>query len=92
MSDAPSQGEEGGKGESGLDREKVEKDLSELRKKLNARRKIVERDEGVERAKEEVVACLKVNDRRPLDCWEQVERFKAEVGRLERSFVDRNAA
>lgn len=52
----------------------------------------MEKDEGVEKAKEAVVACLKVNDRRPLDCWQEVENFKAEVGRLERTFVDKNAA
>lgn len=77
---------------TGLDRNAVAKDLEELRKKLNARKKIAEKDAGVEKAKEEVIACLKVNDRRPLDCWQEVEKFKAEVGRLERSFVDRNAA
>lgn len=67
------------------------KDLEELRKKLNARKKLVEKDAKVEKAKEEVVACLKVHDRRPLDCWKEVETFKAEVARLERSFVDKIA-
>lgn len=51
----------------------------------------MEKDEKVERAKDQVVACLRKNDRRPLDCWQEVETFKAEVVRLERSFVDRTA-
>jgi altered-inheritance-of-mitochondria protein 13 len=77
---------------TGVDRNAVAKDLEDLRKKLNSRKRIMEKDDAVEKAKDAVVACLKVNDRRPLDCWQEVEKFKAEVGRLERSFVDKNAA
>lgn len=47
-------------------------------------------DKDVENAKADVVSCLKKNDRRPLDCWREVETFKTEVGRLERAFVERN--
>jgi altered-inheritance-of-mitochondria protein 13 len=78
--------------QTGLDRNAVAKDLEDLRKKLNSRKRIMEKDDAVEKAKDAVVACLKVNDRRPLDCWQEVEKFKAEVGRLERTFVDKNAA
>ena len=46
-------------------------------------------DKEVEMAKEKVVQCLRVNDRRPLDCWREVEGFKREVGRLERGFLGR---
>lgn len=46
-------------------------------------------DEGVQKARTGVVACLRGNDRRPLDCWEEVEAFKREVARLEEGFVDR---
>merc|ERR1711881_83779 len=53
------------------------------------KKKVEEVDEGVTRAKEELVQCLRVNDRRPLDCWKEREAFKREVGRLEREFVER---
>jgi MICOS complex subunit MIC19 len=53
-----------------------------LRKKLEQRKKLTAVDEGVEKAKSEVVKCLRENDRRPLDCWKEVENFKNEVRRL----------
>ncbi len=59
-----------------------------MRRKLEGRKKLVEVDGAVEKAKEEVVSCLRTNDRRPLDCWREVEAFKREVGRLERGFVE----
>jgi MICOS complex subunit MIC19 len=43
----------------------------------------------VAKAREELVGCLRKNDRRPLDCWRQVEEFKESVGRMEREFVER---
>ena len=46
-------------------------------------------DPAVEKAKEEMVGCLRMNDRRPLDCWEQVETFKREVTKLEQKFVEK---
>ena len=46
-------------------------------------------DEGVEKAKSEVVKCLRENDRRPLDCWKEVENFKNEVRRLEGVWVEK---
>lgn len=48
-----------------------------------------EADAGVEKAREGLVQCLRLNDRRPLDCWEEREAFKREVARLERQFVDK---
>lgn len=50
-------------------------------------REDVGRDERVRKAKEGVVRCLRVNDRRPLDCWREVEVFRQEVGRLEGRFL-----
>ena len=44
-------------------------------------------DKAVEKAKEDMVSCLRKNDRRPLDCWKEVEVFKREVGRLERGYL-----
>jgi altered-inheritance-of-mitochondria protein 13 len=72
-----------------LGREAVQNDVQELRKKLEGRKKLAEVDEGVEKAKSEVVRCLRENDRRPLDCWKEVETFKEEVRRLERSWVEK---
>lgn len=73
-----------------LDRDAVAKEIDELRKKLNGRKQIIEMDKEVAKAKEEVVACLRLNDRRPLDCWQEVQNFKTEVGKLERRFVEGN--
>lgn len=74
-----------------LGRDSVMKEIETLRRTLGERkiREEVDADRGVKRAKEEVVQCLRVNDRRPLDCWREVEAFKREVGRLEKGFVER---
>ena len=34
---------------------------------------------------------LRNQSARPLDCWREVEAFKAEVGKLERAFVEKAA-
>ncbi|KAI5204035.1 hypothetical protein E4T42_04556 [Aureobasidium subglaciale] len=67
----------------------VSKEVAELRSKLERRKNLDKTDVAVEKAKEGLVQCLRLNDRRPLDCWEQVETFKAEVAKLEAKFVDR---
>jgi altered-inheritance-of-mitochondria protein 13 len=72
-----------------LGRQSVQNDVAELRKKLEQRKKVVELDEAVEKAKGDVVTCLRVNDRRPLDCWREVERFREEVRRLEGGWVEK---
>ncbi|KAA6413938.1 MAG: hypothetical protein FRX48_02300 [Lasallia pustulata] len=74
-----------------LGRESVMKEIETLRRALGERkiREEVDADRGVKKAKEEVVQCLRINDRRPLDCWREVEAFKREVGRLEKGFVER---
>jgi altered-inheritance-of-mitochondria protein 13 len=72
-----------------LSRESVNAEIEQLRAKLEGRRKLVEVDERVERARNEVATCLRLHDRRPLDCWKEVEGFKREVARLEEAFVDR---
>ncbi len=74
-----------------LSREGVQGEIEALKEKL-ARRRVREEvvgDGGVGRAREEVVGCLRVNDRRPLDCWREVEAFRREVGRLEGAFLGR---
>ena len=67
----------------------VSKEVEALRAKLQERRKVHELPEGVEAARNEVVRCLRENDRRPLDCWKEVEAFKEEVRRLEKGWVDK---
>ncbi|OCL08961.1 DUF1690-domain-containing protein [Glonium stellatum] len=67
----------------------VSKEIEELKKKLEARKKLEQVDPAVQKAKENVVTCLRMNDRRPLDCWKEVETFRQEVGRLEREFVEK---
>ncbi|EOD43179.1 hypothetical protein GTA08_BOTSDO07453 [Neofusicoccum parvum] len=67
----------------------VEKEIEGLRRKLEERKRLEQPDKGVEEAKGKVVECLRINDRRPLDCWREVEAFKKEVGRLEKEFVER---
>lgn len=67
----------------------MSKEIEELKRKLDGRKKVEKADGDVEKARDELVNCLRINDRRPLDCWEQREAFKREVGRLERGFVER---
>ncbi|KAK4452925.1 hypothetical protein QBC34DRAFT_397385 [Podospora aff. communis PSN243] len=75
--------------ESKVTRQSVSKEVEALRAKLQERRKVRELPEGVETARNEVVRCLRENDRRPLDCWKEVEAFKEEVRRLEKGWVDK---
>ncbi|KAF2770440.1 DUF1690-domain-containing protein [Teratosphaeria nubilosa] len=77
------------KKDSGRSHDSVHMEITELRQKLEARKKADRSSPEVEKAKESLVQCLRVNDRRPLDCWREVEEFKREVGRLERAFVER---
>ena len=72
-----------------LSRASVQKEIETLKKKLQQRqlKEDVVNDKGVNKAREEVVQCLRVNDRRPLDCWKEVEAFRKEVGRLEGAFL-----
>lgn len=69
----------------------VAKDIAGLRTRLEARQREVSRPlpEPVEKARSDVVQCLRNNDRRPLDCWREVAAFKDEVRKLEASWVDR---
>lgn len=78
--------------ENDVSRQKVNKEVEALRAKLEERRKVRELPESMETARSEVVRCLRENDRRPLDCWKEVEAFKEEVRRLERGWVDKVVA
>ena len=61
----------------------------DLRQKLDSRKKVDNVSPEVKRAQEKLISCLRTNDRRPLDCWQEVETFKAEVGKLEKAFVQK---
>ncbi len=73
-----------------LSRHALSKEVDALRTRLEARRKTVRTlPETVENARSDVVRCLRDNDRRPLDCWKEVETFKEEVRKLEKQWVDK---
>ncbi|OQE42399.1 hypothetical protein PENCOP_c004G00922 [Penicillium coprophilum] len=72
-----------------ISRDSVAAEIEQLRSKLDGRRKLVELDDGVAKARSDVASCLQLNDRRPLNCWEEVDAFKREVARMEAAFVDR---
>ena len=72
-----------------LSRAKVQEEIEKLKGMLKERqlKEDIMNDKGVSKAREGIVACLRLNDRRPLDCWKEVETFKREVGRLEGAFL-----
>ncbi|KYK60919.1 DUF1690 domain-containing protein [Drechmeria coniospora] len=78
--------------QDGPSRASVGREVDELRRKLEERKTVRALPDAVEDARGAVVRCLRENDRRPLDCWQEVESFKAEVKKLERSWVDRVAS
>merc|ERR1711967_163041 len=73
----------------GRSHDSVAKEIMDLKTKLEQRKRADKASPEVEKAKESMVQCLRMNDRRPLDCWQEVEQFKREVGRLERGFVEK---
>ncbi|KJZ72553.1 hypothetical protein HIM_08077 [Hirsutella minnesotensis 3608] len=75
--------------DAGPSRFTLGKEVEELRHKLEGRKQLRPVPDSVEKARGEVVRCLRENDRRPLDCWQEVENFKAEVKKLEKGWVDR---
>ncbi|KAI0476103.1 DUF1690-domain-containing protein [Xylariaceae sp. FL0804] len=76
--------EQGGREEK---KDAVSAEVEALRARLEGRRQLRAVPESVDRARGDVARCLVENDRRPLDCWREVERFKEEVRRLEKGWV-----
>ncbi|PGH26377.1 hypothetical protein AJ80_01875 [Polytolypa hystricis UAMH7299] len=76
-------------GNKDLSSVRVQEEIAALKTKLAGRRRVREVDEGVEKARETVVQCLTKNEGRPLNCWEEVQSFKREVGRLEKAWVEK---
>ncbi|KAI0897525.1 DUF1690-domain-containing protein [Annulohypoxylon nitens] len=72
-----------------ISRQAVSKEVEALRARLDKRKQLRPVPESVEVARGEVVKCLVEHDRRPLDCWKEVEAFKEEVRRLEKGWVDK---
>lgn len=73
-----------------MDTPTLQRDIDQLKKRLAERKQVRELDSGVAKAKDNVVKCLRDNESRPLDCWQEVETFKEEVRRLEKRFMDEN--
>ncbi|CCX08600.1 hypothetical protein FPQ18DRAFT_317997 [Pyronema domesticum] len=73
--------------EDGLNREKVQREIDALKARLENVPKVLELEEGVKNARENVVSCLRANSTRPLDCWKEVAEFKEQTRRLEKAFV-----
>ncbi|KAF7550685.1 hypothetical protein G7Z17_g5537 [Cylindrodendrum hubeiense] len=80
------------KADDGPSNHTVSKEIEEMRKKLEARKQVRALPEAVEGARSKVIQCLRDNDRRPLDCWKEVEDFKAEVKKLEKGWVEKVVA
>ncbi|KAI3327380.1 DUF1690-domain-containing protein [Xylariaceae sp. AK1471] len=75
--------------QSQVDGQKVSAEVEALRARLDKRKQLRPLPETVEKARGDVVKCLLENDRRPLNCWQEVEAFKEEVRKLEKSWVDK---
>jgi len=78
--------------QTSITRQQVAKQIDDLRSKLEERRQVRPLPESVEKARSEVVRCLREHDRRPLNCWQEVEAFKEEVRKLEKGWVDKVAS
>jgi len=64
-------------------------DIKELRQKFVGV-KDGTTDLEARKARDGLVQCLQLNDRRPLDCWWEVKQFKDKVAKLEKEFVEKN--
>ncbi|CAZ86098.1 unnamed protein product [Tuber melanosporum] len=73
----------------GLSREQVQAEIDALKERLERMPRMIKIDGEVERARGEVVKCLRLNDRTPLDCYKEVEEFKNQTRRMEKEFVVR---
>ncbi|EXJ81173.1 hypothetical protein A1O3_07463 [Capronia epimyces CBS 606.96] len=67
--------------------QKVQQEIEKLKQTLGQRKVLKELSKEVESARQDVVNCLRLNDRKPLDCWKEVEAFKREVRKMEEDYV-----
>lgn len=75
------------KARKGQSSKKVLDEIEKLKKALGERKVLKELPKEVEQAREGVINCLRVHDRQPLDCYQEVELFKREVRKMEERFV-----
>lgn len=75
--------------QGGMTRHTVNKQVEDLRRLLTERKQVTPLPESVDSARGDVVRCLTENNRRPLDCWQEVEKFKTEVKNLEQEWVNK---
>ncbi|KAG0636070.1 hypothetical protein HOY80DRAFT_979371 [Tuber brumale] len=73
----------------GLSRQQVQAEIDALKERLERVPRMIKIDGEVERAREEVVKCLRLNDRTPLNCYKEVGEFKYQTRRMEKEFVVR---
>ncbi|KAK6369148.1 hypothetical protein LTR64_007309 [Lithohypha guttulata] len=67
--------------------QKVQEEIQKLQKALGERKVLKDLPKEVTDARDEVVSCLRLNDRQSLNCWKEVEIFKREVRKMEEQFV-----
>jgi len=67
--------------------QKVQQEIEKLKQQLGQRKVLHELPKNVEKARGDVISCLRLNDRKPLDCWKEVEVFKQEVRKMEEKFI-----
>ncbi|OTB04717.1 hypothetical protein M426DRAFT_320580 [Hypoxylon sp. CI-4A] len=85
----PDSDKDDGSKQNSSSRQAVSKEVEALRARLDRRKQLRPIPDSVDQARGDVVKCLIENDRRPLDCWREVEAFKEEVRRLEKGWVDK---
>ncbi|KAL6243310.1 hypothetical protein RBB50_009862 [Rhinocladiella similis] len=66
---------------------KVQQEIEKLKQTLGQRKVLKDLPGEVESARQDVISCLRINDRKPLDCWKEVEIFKRAVRKMEESYV-----
>ncbi|KIX95072.1 uncharacterized protein Z520_09382 [Fonsecaea multimorphosa CBS 102226] len=67
--------------------QRVQQEIEKLKQTLGQRKTLREVPKEVENARQDVISCLRINDRKPLDCWKEVEIFKREVRKMEENYV-----
>ncbi|KAJ9603263.1 hypothetical protein H2200_012041 [Cladophialophora chaetospira] len=67
--------------------QKVQEEIEKLKQQLGQRKTMKDIPKEVETARQDVISCLRINDRKPLDCWKEIEVFKREVRKLEENYV-----
>jgi len=66
---------------------KVQEEIEKLKQQLGQRKTVKDLPKDVENARQDVISCLRINDRKPLDCWKEVEIFKQQVRKMEENYV-----